>query len=522
MNDELDEKPLPSLGQIAAVVRRRRWWLLMSVFLCWSLVWSLGWLWPSSYESEGLILVEQPKVPEQYVVPNVTSDLQDRVQSMTQQILSRTRLQYVIDRFHLYPQRHSWGGSMQPTDAVEQMRRDIKVELVESDKRDGRGGLTAFKIFYTARTPELAQSVNSELTSLFIDENLKAQQQLSESTTAFLDSQLTDARAKLDEQEANVRAFKAKHMGDLPSQLEGNVQILTGLENELQADQRALDQANQQRLYLESLQQQYESVQNDDLNKDLANLRSKYTDDYPDVVALKDKIAQRDAARHQIESEVAATQKTGKPADKSATQSATASEPNVSTPMMQISSQIKANQLEISNYQKHLKGLQSQIASYQARLNLTPETEQQLAEISRGYDESKANYDSLLRKQSQSSLATSLEKRQQGEQFRILDPPSLPDKPSSPNHLLISLAGLLLGFLVGCALIALRELTDVRVRRESDLEGLVTARVLVGIPHLVTFGEDEHREKRGWVELGSAAAMVVLMLAGNLYAFFKG
>src|SRR5580658_5164516 len=121
MNDELDEKPLVSLGQIVAVLRRRRWWMLSSVFLCWALVWCAGWMWPSSYESEGLILVEQPKVPEQYVVPNVTSDLQDRVQSMTQQILSRTRLQYVIDRFHLYPQRNSLTNRMQPADAVEQM-----------------------------------------------------------------------------------------------------------------------------------------------------------------------------------------------------------------------------------------------------------------------------------------------------------------------------------------------------------------------------------------------------------------
>ena len=322
----------------------------------------------------------------------------------------------MIDRFHLYPQHHSLTSAIQPTDAVEQMRRDIKVELVESDKRDGCGGLTAFKIFYTARTPELAQSVNSELTSLFIDENLKAQQQLSESTTEFLDSQLADARAKLM-QEASVRAFKAKHMGDLPSQLEGNVQILTGLENELQSDQRALDGANQQRLYLESLQQQYQSVQNDDLNKQLENLRSKYTDDYPDVVALKEKIAQRDAERRQIESQVAANHKPGQPTATSA-DNASAGGQNEPTPMMQIASQIKANQLYISNYQKHLKVLQSQIATYQARLNLTPETEQQLAEVSRGYDESKANYDSLLRKQSQSSLATSLEKRQQGEQFR--------------------------------------------------------------------------------------------------------
>jgi polysaccharide biosynthesis transport protein len=523
MIDELEERPLPSLEDFAGVLRRRRWLMLLSIFCCWAAVWAAGWLWPATYESEGLILVEQPKVPEQYVVPNVTSDLQDRVQSMTQQILSRTRLQYVIDRFHLYPPTRGVNSVAQSADAVEQMRRDIKVDLVESDKRDGRGGgLTAFKIYYSARTPELAQQVNSELTSLFIDENLKAQQQLSEGTTAFLDSQLEDARSKLDEQEAKVRAFKAKHLGDLPSQLEGNVQILTGLENELQATQRALDGANQQKLYLESLQQQYHTVQAEDLDKELANLRSKYTDDYPDIVALKGKIAQRDELRKQIENSVAANDKTGKPAQKSAPQDEAGAENGAPSAMMQILSQIKANQLEVQNYQKRQKALESQISGYQARLNLTPQTEQELAEVSRGYDESKANYDSLLRKQSQSTLATSLEKRQQGEQFRILDPPSLPSKPSAPNHLLISLGGLALGILVGCGLVALRELTDVRVRREKDLEGLVPARVLVGIPHLATPGEDRFYVRNRWLEIGSAAGMLILILAGNLYAFYKG
>jgi hypothetical protein len=142
---------------------------------------------------------------------------------MTEQILSRTRLQSTINRFHLYETRRRWAIT-QAGDPVEQMRTDIKIDLVEAPGRPGQ--LTAFKIRYSAGSPQLAQQVNSELTSLFIDENLKSQQQLSESTTAFLQSQLTDARAKLEEQEAKVRAFKASHFGNLPSQVETNVQIL--------------------------------------------------------------------------------------------------------------------------------------------------------------------------------------------------------------------------------------------------------------------------------------------------------
>ena len=189
---------------------------------------------------------------------------------------------------------------------MEQMRKDIKIELVDSAARPGQ--LTAFKIDYSAGSPQLAQQINSELTSLFIDENLKLQQQLSESTTAFLQSQLTKARAKLEEQEAKVRAFKATHFGDLPSQAETNVQILSGLQNQLQSAQRGLDGAKQQKLYLESLQQQYQTAQANvddsrtpspeaftkelvDLRRQLADARARLTEEHPDVIALKDKIA---------------------------------------------------------------------------------------------------------------------------------------------------------------------------------------------------------------------------------------
>jgi len=522
MIEEPQDRALPSVGNLWAILRRRRWWILLSIFLCWALVWIGGWFWPASYESEALILIQQQKVPEQYVLPNVTQDVQDRVQSMTQQILSRTRLQATIDRFHLYPPSHGLASLMESGDRVEQLRKDIKIELVESENKSGihRGELTAFRIHYSAPTPELAQQVNSELASLFIDESFKAQQRLSESTTAFLDSQLADARTKLEEQEANVRAFKAKHMGDLPSQLESNVKILSGLQSQLETTERSLDAARQQKLYLESLQQQYQTAQGTDLRLQLADLRAKYTDDYPDIVALKDKIATSDQLKKQIEAEIAS--KTKQPDSSAVPAPSEPGQRDSATPMMQIQSQLTANRLEVQNYEKRQKSLEGQVNAYQARLNLTPETEQQLADISRGYDESKTNYNSLLQKQNQSQLATSLEQRQQGEQLSIIDPPTLPDKPSAPNHLLVSLAGLALGIVLGLGLCAFIELTDVRVRQEEDLAGLVPARVLVGIPHLSVPGEDRLATHGRRIEISLAIAMCILIVAGNLYALYKG
>lgn len=539
MLDELQDQKSQGIEEYWSIVRRHRWLILLSIFVCWATVWGIGWLLPATYQSEALILVEQQQVSSELVPPNVSVSLQDRLQSMAQQVLSRTQLQGIIDRFHLYSKHSSLLAIFESTDPVDQMRKDISVTPVEVPGRNG--DLTAFKIDYTGPTPELAQQVNTELTSAFLDQNMKSQQELSQSTTSFFDTQLADARAKLEEQGAKVRAFKAQHVGELPDQLESNVQILSGVQNQLEGTQRALDRAQQQKLYLESIVQQYQSVQTDlgngdsaetppALDKELKNLRmqlaaerAQYTDNYPDVVALKDQIAKTEKLKKQIEDEIVTNQKAGKTSKDSATSMAGADFQNgAPTPMMQIESQLKANQLEIQGYEKQERALAGRVAEYQARLNMMPATEQALADVSRGFNESQKNYDSLLAKQSQSQLATNLANNQQGQQFRLLDPAQLPDKPASPNHILLSLGGLILGIAVGVGLTALFELTDARVRNEEDLEGLVAARVLVGIPRISTPKEDLDRIRMRWMGRAAAVVVVLLIVVGNIYAFYKG
>jgi polysaccharide biosynthesis transport protein len=544
MHDDFEESESQGatsrgLADYWAIALQRRWTILPPLFLCWTVVWTLSWFIPSSYTSEALILVEQQKIPEQYVVPNVTETLQDRLQSMTAQILSRTRLQTTIDRYGLYQTRGKTGKVMPLADPVERMRKDIKIEPVDSSSHPGQ--LTAFRINYSASSPQLANEVNTELTSLFIQEDLKSQHELSQGTTAFLEGQLADAKAKLEEQEEKVRAFKARHFGDLPSQTETNVQILTGLQNQLETTQRDLDSAKQHKLYLESLLQQYQqaaqtafvtdtstgpSVAAYDkelatLQQELADARSRETDEHPDVIALKEKIARTEKLKKDLLVDIAAhadPDKNNKNVD-----------PNVSTmvahgsatPMMQVQSQLKASALEIDNYEKHTKELEGQIADYRARLNMTPQTEQELADVSRGYEESKANYDSLLKKQNQSQLATSLQEQQQGQQFKLLDPPSMPYKPSAPNRVMLSLGGLVAGAGLGVGLALLLEFKKNVVRKQEDLEGIVPARVLVGIPHLNEPGEDRFNATFRWLEIAAVSVMAVLILVGNVYTLHK-
>lgn len=535
MPEELDEPIFRGWEEYWEIAVRRRWWILLPMFLVWAAVWSASWFLPVTYQSESVILVEQQKVPDQYVVPNVTSNLQNRVQSLTEQILSRTRLQELINRLQLYPGR---GSSLNSADAVEEMRNDIKIDLVSTP--DHPGDYTAFKLRYSARSPELAQRVNAELTSLFIAENDKTQRQLSENTNDFLEAQLAEARANMAEQEAKVAAFKEKHLGDLPSQLESNMQILAGLQSQLQGTQQTIDAARQQKLYLESLLQQYQSAQvfsSDgstapqtlegqlvEMRLKLQDLEARYTANHPDVTKLKRQIAEAERLKKQSDSELAARLKdlkAGKGDDPAASAELEVG-PEASTPMMQLQSQLKANQMEISNLQQRQHTLESQVASYQARLNVTPETEQDLTAISRGYEESKSNYNSLLQKQMQSQLATSLERRQQGEQFRVIDPPSLQKKPSAPNHLWFSVGGLMAGLALGLFLTAVLEMTNVRVRQEKDLLGIVPVGILVGIPHLSAPGEARARMLRRWTELGAATALALLIALGNFYSFLKG
>jgi polysaccharide biosynthesis transport protein len=190
--------------------------------------------------------------------------------------------------------------------------------------------------------------------------------------------------------------------------------------------------------------------------------------------------------------------------------------------MMQIESQLKSNQLEMQSLENSQKKIEATIGRYQGQLDSAPMVEQQLDEISRGYLQASKNYDTLYQKLEDSQLTSNLQQNQQGEQFTILGSASLPTKPSAPNHLLISLGGLGAGVAIGLVLAGLIEFTDVRVRKESDLEGIVSARVLVGIPKLSTELENRRRAMFRWVERGTVLAMLVLVVAGNVYSFLKG
>ncbi len=529
MTEELDEprSQQDEWKKYVSLASRRRWYLLLPFFAGWLVVWGASWFIPSVYRSGTLILVEQPTVSD-VVASNATSDLQDRLDSIQQQILSRTRLLRIIDHLNLYSKLRN---RVTPDDMVDKMRKDIQIELVRSP---GKQDLTAFNIYFKADNPYTAQQVTNELTNILISENLEVGQEHAKNTNDFLDSQLEEARASLAAQEAKVREFKDRHLGELPGQLGSNLQILTGLQNQLQAEQDALGRAKQQNAYFESLLTQYKSTATtgkpgdppvglaglnqelDRLKAQLADLSSRYTDQHPDVRKVKEQIAHTEKAKQQLIADMkakgtdntapAAIDYTGKEAG----------------PIMEVESQLKGNQIEISNRQHAISDLEAKIDDYQSRLNRSPVREQELADITRDYDQSRANYDSLLAKRNQSQLTTNLEKRQEGEHFRMIDPPSLPTRPFSPNRFLLSLGGLFGGLALGVAAALAADQMDDRVYDEEDFKKLIPVGIIVEIPPLPTMAEQAEQQQRLWLEWAAVGIICMVTLAGTAFSYLRG
>jgi polysaccharide biosynthesis transport protein len=499
-----------------AIVLRRRWYLLGPFFALGLLGFGLARVWPVRYRSEALILVEGAQVPAQYVTPNVVMDMEDRLQTMTDQILSRSRLQRLIEQFGLYSQPRAHFAT---DDLIDRMRKEITVEPVKASAQTGEP--TAFRISYLAPSRETAQQVVSELTALFIDENARARNQQSVGTTNFLANQLEDARQGLARAEQRRREYKMQYLGELPEQEQSNLQILTGLQAQLSAASTELDRVEQDKTYLESMRAEYQSLGPavhptptpggtppetlPELRAKLADLQARYTDRYPEIIQTKSEIARLEKLQQQQKSSASA----GSPKPPGGT---IAGEDNAQPKLMEMDSRLNALRLDIENRRKQIELLRQRMQAVQAHLNLTPVREEQLAEVTRDYQDAKERYESLRQKESQSELATNLEKRQQGEQFRVIDPASLPEKPVEPNRAEIILGGWLVGLLAGIGLTAVKETSDTHLQGKADVETVTALPLLVSVPLLCTPWEQGQVRRHYWMEALAAALLVAISL----------
>jgi len=481
-----------SMDDYLAMLRRRLKLILIPVLLAPLAGLLISYAIPPKYTSQSLILVEEQKVPEGYVKPVVTEDVNQRVVTMEQQVLTRNRLQPLIDRLGL-----AKSGSVD--EVVDEIRANVSIEQVETDLTPPTaGGTTAkkkkpgqtvpgFYVNFTASSPKEAQDICSALTSMLLEENLKLREAVAQSTTDFLSRQLEQAKRDLDDQDSKLAAFKKQYMGQLPGDEENNLKILMGLNSQLDANTQNLNRAQQDKSYTESLLAQqlsaWKSTQSatnpQTLEQQLASLQSqlitlqaRYTDDHPDVVKTKADIAEVKRKLNEMNS-AAAAQNTP------TNDKASASEP---PEIRQLRLQVHQYDQAIVQATRDQQRLQDQIRSYQGRVALSPAVEEQYKQLTRDYDTAQKFYNDLLAKKSESAMQTDMERGQQGEQMRLLNPANLPDSPSFPNRWLFTGGGLGAGLAIGMGLALWMELRDKSIRTEQDVLAAMELPMLVSVP----------------------------------------
>ena len=530
---------------IIAILRARVWQLLVTAAIVSATSAAIAiWL-PNRYRSETLILVVPQRIPETYVKSTVTARLEDRLQSITQQILSRTRLERIIDDFHLYAAKRRGGDVMESI--VDDMRKDIDVKVVKGN---------AFRVAYLGDDAKTVMEVTNRLASLFVEENLRDREVLAEDTNAFLGAQVAEARRRLIEHETTLEAYRQQHAGDLPSQLGSNVQALQNVQVRLQSVLESINRDRDRRLLLE--RQLRDAERDIELARampaegmpaapvtlggaaapalmtpaqrlaaaraELETLRARLQPDHPDFKRMQRIVRELEnkAAAETERAAMAEPLSTDAPGSTDASASRGA-RPITVTRAVSLSPIELERQARLSDLRLQLDQIDRQLAfklaeeqqlrgaaaDYQRRIDRVPARESELAELTRDYSTLQTLYQTLLAKQEESKIAADLEHRQIGDRFKLLDPARLAERPFSPRRWLIDLAGLAGGLLLGIVLITIAEFRDRTFRNETDVFRELAVPVLAVVPLM----ESSHQQQR------TARRRMLLALAkGSLVA----
>ena len=500
-------------GQIgledAKRVLRRYWWILpITVMGCGAIALLLALVLPKKYTSQTLILVQQPAVPIDIVKPVVTEDLNHRLASMQEQILSRTRLEPIIEKLGLYPLDR---GRVHIEDLVERLRTSITITPLTSMPGTQNQSLPGFYVNVTFNNPQLGQQICTEITSMFMEQNAHALEQQAVRTTSFLSQQLAEAKGKLDAQDAKLAQFKKQYLGSLPEEEQTNLSLLMGMNSQLEANTQALSRAQQDKVFNESLLNQLQAnletsenqsgknpetlgQQLNELQGQLTILQARYTAEHPDIIKIKKSI-------EEVKKRMAEEPKTNPLGNENA------QTPRRESPQMQqLRAKLRQDELNIADLTKRQVQIQNQIGVLQAHVQASPVVEQQLKEMTRSYQSALDFYNELLKKSNNSEMAKDLQHQQEGEQFRVLDPPSLPDKPSFPRKSIFLGGGLAAGFAMGVGILGLIAISDKAIYTEREVELCLRVPVLGLIPNLgvqTSVGESISRAENGYSTIGT-------------------
>lgn len=440
---------------------------------------------PNVYRSQTVILVDAQQVPSSYVPTTVSTSIQDRLATIQQQVMSPTRLKRMIEKDGLFPELR------------DKVSEDVLIQKIQkSTSVDVAGHFSSFRIAYQGENPKEASLIANELALTFISENTLARERQFSGTVDFLQKEAQETKARLEASDKQLDAIRASNSDILPGEKQFHLEALSTLRSQLAASEDRVRQAKQDKVMLESmmttsaptvevdsgggitsaspLQAQIEKQESR-----LAELRSRYGPSFPDVRKAQ---AELDRLRKKADAE--------KPQDAPAVTVEPVSPSSTSTkrnPVLE--AQIQKLDQEIAEQAKLQGPLQQQIDFHLSKLSRVPIFEQEMAGIMRDHDSLQSHYQSLLDKEQSAQMARDIEERQKGERFEILDPAPIPDKPSGPNRVLISIAGLMAGLVGGIGLAITLEMMDESVRTESEAGELLGMPVLAGIPQMYTPGQ---------------------------------
>jgi polysaccharide chain length determinant protein (PEP-CTERM system associated) len=517
---------------VLKILRRRIWFLLVPFAVVSAGTAVVARRLPDWYQSETLVLVVPQKVPEAYVRSTVTTRIEDRLQSISQTILSRTRLERIIDEFGLYAQERR-SGIME--DVVQTMRNHhINVTIRRGD---------AFAVTFIGREPRTVMRVTDKLASLFIDESLRDREILAQGTNQFLEGTLEDARRQLMEKEDQLRKYRELHRGELPDEVQANQQGLGSAQLQLQGLSQALTYDQQQRLqYIKALNE-LESPSDQTViapepaagggvtvgpdgrpQGGTATARltfakamqsameaQKFGPNHPEMKTIKKIIEglQKQADAEALE----------QPVSRAAPVSP--AEQNRRRALDRLRAELEQLDTFIAYKKSEEKRLQGVVALYQRRLEAAPTREAEMSELMRDYSTMQGMYTSMLGKREESRIAANLESRQIGEQFKILDGASLPQRPFSPNRRQINMLGMVAGLGLGIALIALLEYRDSSFKTDEEVSSVLTLPVLAVVPFMQSDRDRKKAFRRRFVIGFGLGSTVVACLAVVVYTFVR-
>lgn len=482
--------PILELSDYWEILRRRQWVVLVCLLIGLVGAGIVFLVMPKTYRSSTLILVESQKVPTEYIKPVVVDTIEERLITIQQQIFSRTLLQKIIEEFGLYKDELKRDPL---EDVIEEMRKNIKVSTV--DDRLHRN-IQAFTLAFDGENPLTVMQVTNKLAALFIEENLKVREQLVEGTSEFLEHELRNVKEKLERQEAEISEYKQKYMGRLPQQAEANLRTLDRLQMELQNAADSLRIAEERREILrEAVEESGGEVPGPDaaqsaplkarlqqLRQQLVQLQAEYTGSYPDVIQAKRQI-------HELEEQLAGKSPRSETTGNEKADSVVADGAGGIGGNKNLTTHLRAIEPEIEIRKQRKHRLEKQIKEFESRIESTPIHEQRLSILLRDYEQNRKSYQTLLEKKMAATISENLEKRQKGEQFRIVDPANLPEKPVKPDPLKVFLGGVLAGLVLGGGSIWWLDFRNLPFRRPEEVETAVGLPILATIPHVFSLQE---------------------------------